>query len=175
MIFELGNYIIDVDVEKTREYYVNPETAPRPCTCTGCRNFREYAKNCPDTLRDFTVSLGIDIEKPYEVYGINETGDGKLLYGGWWHLCGTVIKTDYRIGALDDGTSAILYDAYRVTEDFSVTFSDEMLAPMPRDFPTPRFTMEITATLPMLTDEVRDEYAPKTKSDRKKPLLKRKN
>ncbi len=156
MIFEFGNYIIDVDVGKTREYYENPHTAQRMCTCAGCRNFAEYAKICTDALRNFMASLGLDIEKPYEVYSINETDDGRLLYGGWWHLVGRVVRTDYRIAALSDGMKAILYDAYCVTEDFKVTFAEGIPSPMPPDFPTPHFTMEITATVPIILDEARE-------------------
>ncbi len=145
MIFTFGNCKIDIDVEKTRAFY---ETYAYSCTCDACRNFVKYAGNCPDTLRDWFAALGLDVAKPGEVYGLGEPENGRLPYGGWWHLCGTVLATDYRTEETGEGYNAILYDAYPVTEEWGVTFHDQCHG-VPAGFPEPRIQMEVTASVPV--------------------------
>ncbi len=144
MIFEFGKYIIDVDIEKTREFY---RSYTYGCTCGGCKNFKEFAEICSDELKNWFNMLGLEVGKPSEVFVNNEEDDNKLFYGGWWHLCGKVIKTDRHTEALENGYNAIVSEGYAVTEDFEVSFHDECHC-VPKDFPLPRIQMEISAKIP---------------------------
>ncbi len=144
MIFTFGNCTIDVDVEKTKAFY---ETYTYSCTCDACRNFINYAESSPDALRAWFADLGLDIGKPGEVYDLWKTENGRRMYGGWWHLCGTVLTTDYRTEDSGEGYGMILYDAYPVTAEFRVTFHDKCHC-VPEGFPNPRIQMEVTAYVP---------------------------
>ena len=143
MIFEFGKYIIDVDVEKTREFY---RYYTYGCTCDGCKNFRKYAEICPDALKKWFEMLGLEIGKPSEVFYINEEDENKLFYGGWWHLCGKVINTDRHTEILENGTKAIVSEGYYVTENFNVSFHNECNC-VPWNFPKPCIQIDISARL----------------------------
>ena len=39
MIFQFGEYKIDVDAEKTRQFYDRAKTVSEECQCDGCLNF----------------------------------------------------------------------------------------------------------------------------------------
>ena len=95
MVFRLGNYTLDIDVEKTRAFYDRPDifTAGKVCECIDCQNFDKAILTSSDTVLDFLRSLGIDPQKPTEIY--NVIGDleeaGTVWYNGWYYVCGTVL------------------------------------------------------------------------------------
>ena len=45
MIFNFGNAIADIDVERTRKYYSTNDSV-NDCDCIGCKNYRAYIDNC---------------------------------------------------------------------------------------------------------------------------------
>lgn len=96
MLFHLADFIIDVDVERTRAHYARPDlpTTSRGCTCEGCQNFDKAILRVPDTVTAFLHSLGIDPQKPVEAFDVmgEREADGTIWYNGWYHVCGTVIK-----------------------------------------------------------------------------------
>ena len=63
MIFQFGEYKIDVDVEKTRQFYDRAKTVSEGCQCDGCLNFERAVDKLPQNIRDFFSALGVDIKK----------------------------------------------------------------------------------------------------------------
>ena len=47
MIFTLGPYTLDVDVEKTKRYYDTAKSVGEECTCDGCQNFEKAVGTLP--------------------------------------------------------------------------------------------------------------------------------
>lgn len=41
MIFKFGQYKVDIDVEKTKNFYENAEPVSKSCSCDGCLNFEK--------------------------------------------------------------------------------------------------------------------------------------
>lgn len=39
MILKFNQYVIDIDIDKTRRFYQTAENIAYGCNCSGCRNF----------------------------------------------------------------------------------------------------------------------------------------
>lgn len=70
MIFQFGEYKIDVDVEKTRQFYDRAKTVSEGCQCDGCLNFERAVDKLPQNIRDFFSALGVDMKKSANVMSI---------------------------------------------------------------------------------------------------------
>lgn len=158
MRFDLGSVSLDVDVKRTKEYY---QTAPGLlCSCPGCRNFDRAAEHLPARVSAFFHSLGIDPRKPAEVY-VNYTEDnGMLRYGGFYHLCGAMLRGEGGRDSIESapGGHTSVWNretSCRITEHFHAAFS-QAIALLEENFPEPVLQMEIDASLPwLLTEENR--------------------
>lgn len=83
---------IDVDVEKTRQFYDRAKTVSEGCQCDGCLNFERAVDKLPQNIRDFFSALGVDMKKSANVMSIAP-------------------KTKTRCTTADFATSAELYSA----------------------------------------------------------------
>ena len=136
MTIRFDQFIINVDTERTRAFY---EAAPGiDCACQGCRNFSLAAASLPEEARVFLRTLGIAPQKPAETWVNCRQEDGRVLYGGFYHLCGTLLQGK-------DGW-------HTVTEDFRAVFTEDTALVVP-NFPRPVLQLEILASLPWLLDE----------------------
>lgn len=63
MIFQFGEYKIDVDVEKTKQFYNRAKTVSEECQCDGCLNFERAVDELSQNIRDFFSALGVDMKK----------------------------------------------------------------------------------------------------------------
>ena len=61
MIFEFGHQKVDIDVEKTRQFY--HDAYEIDCTCDGCVNFVKAVDTLPTSVKSFFADLGIDLKK----------------------------------------------------------------------------------------------------------------
>lgn len=103
MIFEFGLYRVDVDMERTRRWYETEPTASQCCDCDGCVNFDRAADLFPESIKSFFAALGADAKKPIEVYVNYTNKDGTLWYGGWYHLCGTLLSEGEELWQVIEG------------------------------------------------------------------------
>jgi len=154
MIFQLGDFTLDIDVEQTGAFYnrVDVPNASEQCDCIDCRNFEQAILEVPDIILDFFSSLGIDPRKPTEVY--NVIGDleesSTVWYNGWYHVCGMIIKgPETNVNGNDTGNVDYLWEN-SFSPDPSFPFC---VLPMQKDdllhidFPKPVIQLEIDIRL----------------------------
>ena len=115
-----GPFVIEADIEKTRNLYDKAPFITQGCSCEGCRNFMTAAERFPQSVKGFFRSLGIDLRKAAEVYlisGPDDTCEGQTAhYGGFCHLCGTLVKQNPEAW-------------YTIAEGYNVRFTDDISLP----------------------------------------------
>ena len=92
MIFTFGNYVLDIDVEKTREIYEKLRTVSEKCGCNNCLNFEKATEHLPRHVRALFDKLGVDVKKITECYINTQNNDGSVFYAGFCHLSGRLIQ-----------------------------------------------------------------------------------
>ena len=124
--FTFGDYVIDVDVERTREIYKTLQPVSKRCTCTSCENFDRAVDHLPTQVLSFLESMGVDLHKVTEAYSTNRNQDGSVYYGGFCHISGKIVK-GRALTSVQEGQLVSLQeqDAYKPTERFAVWFGEE--------------------------------------------------
>lgn len=140
-----GGYRLLADVEKTRAYYAAHPLPWVTCTCAGCRNFVEAAKQLPEEVKAFFAVLGADPEKPAETswYPGSPT---EASGDAWYHVCGKIVER------AEPQEGHMLGEMLDITEAFSAAFTPECWL-LPEDFPRPCFQLEVFFQLPWLLEE----------------------
>ena len=158
MIFQFGQFEIDVDVNRTREFYKKMENVSKGCNCTGCRNFEKAVDFLPGNVIGFFDTLGIDMKKITEVFVNTTNPDGTVFYGGFYHLCGKLLKGGSAwIEEPTNTENANLFhweqsNSYSLCKDFYVSFGN-VNALVEKDFPKPVLTLDIQANIPWVLNE----------------------
>lgn len=91
MLFEIGQYKLDIDIAKTKHFYDSADRVSQHCTCDGCLNFERAIDFLSPTVRILFANLGVDMKKVRECYVNCTNKDSTLLYGGFYHICGTLL------------------------------------------------------------------------------------
>lgn len=111
MIIKKQDYVLDVDVQETANYYNNVTT---PCECYDCRNYCLQAKNTFPSLTKFLAELGADISRPDELGAHNI--DGEVCYQFVsYTIAGKILQRDkYEIDMTDGGMflNIVIDDSY---------------------------------------------------------------
>lgn len=152
-----GSYALDIDIQKTRAFYQNADKVTAGCSCPGCRNFEKAAGLLPVETKRFFASLGIDIEKPAEVYVNTVNADGSVAYGGFYHLCGRVLRGEsaWVVVKSNKKVRTSYWDTsktYAVSKDFRVSFQEDCSL-VEDGFPEPVLQMDVEANLPWVLEE----------------------
>ena len=144
MIFQLGRYTIDVDVEKTKDFYASAVVSNEICSCPCCQHFPNAIMSCSTIIVDFLNNLGIDPRKPGEVFG------DKYNCSGWYHIVGTLLNGRVD-GLVYDSSNAFIPDK---TVDFIVWFDDDSnrMGRIEKNFPSPILEMSFSANFPEQTN-----------------------
>jgi hypothetical protein len=148
MIFEFGQYQIDIDVDRTKSFYENAPLVSEGCSCSGCRNYEKAIMTLPAKVIGFFSNLGVDMRKVSEVYVNCNNHDGSLFYGGFYHLCGTLLAG--KSAWVPNGPTISHWEeaqVFRVLNDFHVSFQRECSL-LEDDFPRPALQLEISANIP---------------------------
>ncbi len=152
MIFRFADYVLDVDVERTRAFYSREDVkvSSAQCVCQGCQNYDGAILSAPETVLDFLRSLGIDPRKPAEVYDVmgQLDEDGKVRYNGFYHVCGVRLQGENAwVSIVKDMMHLDENRMYAVDESFKVSFEEKAIM-IHQAFPEPVLQMEIDARLP---------------------------
>lgn len=153
MIFRFSDYVLDIDVDRTRDFYAREdvETTSEKCTCQGCQNYDKAILAASDTVVGFLRSLGIDPRKPAEAFDVMGIlgEDGKVWYNGFYHLCGVRLQgEDAWVETAKDMKHLDGDRMYAVDDDFKVSF-EEAVCLLHEAFPAPVLQMEFDAHLPV--------------------------
>lgn len=147
---KLGNWIIQVDIEKTREFYKAFYEITEGCDCIYCKNYVKACDNYSDDVKQLFNELGIIPTKEAEVYQIYEIKPGKHLYGGFYHIVGRILEgKDCWQFVLDSTRSQELVN---LTDDFKYGFSNDN-ALVDETFPKPIIQLEFEAIIPWVLEE----------------------
>lgn len=153
MVMEFGQYIVDIDVEKTRDFYKNAMPVSEGCSCDGCMNFEKAVGVLPLPVRTFFAALGIDMRKVCECYVNCRNDDGTLSYGGFYHVCGTLLAGKSAWKNIDNNLSACdKQGMFSVAPDFNVSFEKEIHL-LEADFPRPVIQLEFFANIPWVLEK----------------------
>lgn len=118
-----GRWELEVDPEATRKAYANvPKGAPEKCPCEPCKNFIAARERVyPAEVLVLFDKLGILFSREAEVYHMARLQSGKHLYGGWFHLVGSILSG---AGAAKQVAENVWRpDLEKVTEYFRIGFS----------------------------------------------------
>lgn len=153
MLLKVGQYKLDIDIVKTEHFYKNADVVSKFCSCDGCLNFEKAVSTLPAAVISFFTNLGIDMQKVCECY-VNDTEDnGVLVYGGFYHVCGTLLDGESAWKKSDD--NIFRWDsksAFSISPDFSVSFSEDV-ALLEKDFPRPVIQLEFFAKIPWVLEK----------------------
>ena len=153
MIFTFGNYTIDIDVEKTRQIYQRLPLITQRCDCDGCRNFEKAVDILPKAVRTFFDDLGVDLKRIVERYVNCKNKDGTLLYGGFCHVCGTLIQGENAWVNIFPNHSYYNPDlAYHLDDNFFLSFQEECLM-VEEQFEAPMLQIEFEANIPWVLNK----------------------
>lgn len=152
MTLKFGQYEIDVDIEKTKAFYEKAKLVSKECSCDGCQNFEKAVDVLPEAVRVFFIKLGIDMKKPAECYVYNTNEDGSLSYGGFYHVCGTILSGNS--SWVKSGQGAYWKDdlSFHITPDFHITIHDD-ISLLEKDFPLPVIELDIVADIPWMLEK----------------------
>ena len=158
MEFHFAQFHLDIDVQKTRAFYRKSINVSESCSCPGCRNYENAVGILPDEIKCFFNSIGVDIKKPAEVYVNSAHSDGSLLYGGFYHLCGTILNGEsaWVKQNADNKDSTASYwkhsKTHPILNGFYVSFQEDCSL-VEAGFPAPILQMEIEANIPWVLQE----------------------
>ncbi len=149
MKFAFGEYIAEIDVAATREYYRNDTEID--CKCGGCTNFRKFTEGCSEEIKKAFSELGIDNMKcvleiiPSYCTKAEYEKNGGNLYEGFFPVVGKV---------LGDASLSPEKSTRRVTDKFEFYLADGGFKP--DDFPKPTFLIWFEAWIPWLIEAEND-------------------
>lgn len=87
-----------MNIEETKQYY-SSLTAEALCDCVYCRNYIREIKNAYPRVAEYLLTLGVDIEKPFETIPLEPDETGYIEY----------ISSQYIvIGNLDDFVKTVI-------------------------------------------------------------------
>lgn len=128
MILTFGNFTLDVNIDKTREYYKNAELITEGCDCDGCANYERATEAFPASVKKLFDDLGIDPKKAEEVFVCCAKDNGtKALYYGCYVFGGKIISGERIVTfeKVDENTSVGRVheeNFFKVNEGYSVGF-----------------------------------------------------
>lgn len=153
MLFDFGNYVLDIDVEKTRDFYLHAHKITDGCNCQGCRNYEKWAASLSAEPKYTLEDMGILLEKSPEVYVNGPNGDGTLFYGGFYHLCGRIVRGKDPWEKTSENTKTFSEDAFiPLTDAFQIAFTENVVL-LEKGFPSPVIQMELLANIPYVLTE----------------------
>lgn len=143
----LNEWVIEIDVEKTREQYQKTWDL---CDCLYCLNFYEAMKQRSEIEYSFFNKLGINPSRSVHMSHFDpDSKDNKHFYIGCYHIVG---KISEETPAKVIKTAQVI----NVSDDISVWFTKQ-LEFVPGNFERPVLQLDFQVHLPWVLEEV-DEH-----------------
>jgi len=153
MIFTFGKFTVNIDVEKTKQIYKKLPLISQGCNCDGCQNFEKAVDLLSQEVRSFFDNCGIDLKRIVECYVNCKNDDGSLLYGGFCHLCGTLVQGENAWVKTSETHSYYNSDlAYHLDDSFCVSFQEECFF-VEEQFEAPMLQIEFVANIPWVLNK----------------------
>lgn len=148
MIFELGDYTIQVKPEANKTYYANEQTIYDSDPNDDTHNFELAVTGISQEVQKLFSAMGADIKKPVEMY-VSYEHNSQLVYEGYYHICGEIINGTSPWEKTESSSTATLNEdmMYSVGNSFKCGFSTDCTL-LYDEFPRPCFQMEVLFTLP---------------------------
>ncbi|MCM3163394.1 hypothetical protein [Metabacillus litoralis] len=143
----LANWLLEVDIIKTREFY---KEGINVCSCLYCNNFVDACKHLDSSVADVFNKLGIDPAMPAHLSQFPTIETMRRLYTGHYHLVGRVLEGELSTSSKWNETNTI------EIKNFIFGFSED-LEFVPGSFPNPVLQLEIEAEIQWVLDEKPDE------------------
>ena len=143
---KIANWLLEVDTEKTREFYRNDQGADE-CNCLYCHNFVEAIKSLDTNVLQLFQRLGIRLEKPAHLSDI-PISDDKMIryYVGNYHLVGRVLEGEVSTLSTWDETNTLQINNFRM--GFSEQFEFG-----PKNLSAPILQLDFETDLPWVLEE----------------------
>jgi hypothetical protein len=151
----IGEWEIEYDRNKTIDAYNKSETLTEDCNCISCQNYYNASCNLNNNIIKFFENFGININKPAEIYDVGLYENGKILYNGFYHIIGTIIKGKdvwENIASEEENETYHIENMYKVAEDFEVGFTYQT-ALINKNFIGKVIQMEISLWVPWIMDD----------------------
>ncbi|MDR0467858.1 MAG: hypothetical protein LBG67_03315 [Campylobacteraceae bacterium] len=151
----IGEWELEYDKSKTLEAYKKHKTSTEECACQSCKNYYHASKYFSAEIRAFFENMGVDVEKPIEVYDYSTYKNGKVWYGGWYHIVGKIVKGKDIWVETHRADGDIVYhrgDMHKVADDLEVGFTLQIYLHND-NFPDNIFQMEINFWVPWVLDD----------------------
>ena len=99
MIIQKQDCKMDIDIEKTKEYYKTHSL----CDCPSCRNYYAQVKERFHLLDEFLLELGVSIDRPDEMGCVEADNEIQYIFASYT-VCGKILELDkYEIDLNDGG------------------------------------------------------------------------
>lgn len=140
----IGTWVIDCDKLSTQKAYENLDFKTVKCSCQSCLNYYKAVSAFPTVVYDFFNDLGIDINKPVEIYNLDYS-NGVVSYGGFYYLVGEyLLGNDIKQSISDTSPSPSFY---KLEQDYAIAFTRD-LDILPDNFPENSVQLEISFSVP---------------------------
>ena len=154
-VFKFGQFEVDIDVERTRLFYDKARLVSNACECSGCKNFEKAVSYLPSEVVAAFEKMGVDMRKVCECYS-NYYEDGKVLYGGFFHVCGRLLRGESAWEKKSENHKVWNDDAaFALNDDFRISFQEEVCL-LETGCPLPALQLEFSAWIPWCLDEAGD-------------------
>ena len=144
---DIYDWVIEVDVEKTKKLYKNER---EDCSCLYCNNYREASQHLDNCVFDVFNKLGIDPSKPSHLSEFPYEEQFRL-YIGSYHIVGRLLK-----GELSTMSNSNATNTFQI-KDFNFGFSIDLQF-VPIGFPNPVLQLDFEAKIPWVLDENPEVY-----------------
>lgn len=145
---KMGAWVIEVDMDKTLDFYTDYHLITEDCTCDYCANYVLACTDFPSMYKGVFDSLGIDPRKEGEISHYMEKDNGTHLYGVFYHIVGRIIKGPQLWVPTQKG-SEVSSPHFATYHGIELGFSEDLML-LPEGFPEPAIQFEMEVTIPWL-------------------------
>ncbi len=152
MLFEIGVYRLNVDVERTKAYYA-AQGGNIGCDCAGCRNYEKACHQLSAPIQSFLRQFGITPEHPINLSTGYLSDGARVVYDGMFYICGTILAGNNPWIQTGPKSRKIDPDYTIDLDPDSSAYLEEPFGLLDLSFPHPVIQLEIIFTLPWLLEE----------------------